>query len=68
MLVSDSAANGVWVLIGSGSGEFLDATMSPVGVAPIFVEVADFNEDGAADVVTANNNAKSVSVLLSSSP
>jgi hypothetical protein len=54
----------VSILLGNGDGTFQAAVNYPVGVAPLFVAVGDFNGDGKLDVVTANANSNNVSILL----
>jgi len=54
----------VQVLIGNGDGTFKAAVSYPVGEAPDAVAVADFNNDGNLDIVTASAMTNSVSILL----
>ena len=56
----------VTVLLGNGSGSFTPAAGSPYGVGtnPQSVAVGDFNGDGNPDIVTANNGANTLTVLL----
>jgi ATP:corrinoid adenosyltransferase len=56
----------VSVLLGNGKGAFTVATGSPypVGGGPRGVAVGDFNHDGNLDIVTANFDDGTVSVLL----
>ncbi len=64
--VANSGASSVTVLLGNGSGGFTAAAGSPfaVGSEPIGIVAADFNRDGKADLVTANNLDQSLTVLL----
>jgi hypothetical protein len=43
---------------------FLDSSLYTVGLEPLSVATADFNQDGKVDVVTANYSAATISVLL----
>jgi trimeric autotransporter adhesin len=56
----------VTILLGNGNGTFTPAPATPAtGNLPYSVAVADFNADGKADLVTANNlNLGTVSILL----
>jgi hypothetical protein len=53
----------VTILLGGGDGTFRNAGDNPVGTGPGSVAVADFNNDGNPDVVTANLTDGTVSVL-----
>jgi hypothetical protein len=65
-------ANGFWgwntltLLLGTGSGGFGSATTLsvPAGSQPQDVCVVDLNNDGKADIVSANQASNTVSVLL----
>ena len=52
------------VLLGNGNGTFQAKQSFGTGSAPCSVAVADFNGDGVKDLVTADNGADTVSVLL----
>jgi hypothetical protein len=52
------------VLLNDGSGNFPEATRFAPGVQPTLLRAADFNEDGALDLVTANAPTNSVAVFL----
>ena len=54
----------VSVLLGKGDGTFQTAVNYPVGRAPLFVAVADFNGDAKLGVVTVNANDNDISILL----
>ncbi|MBZ5573311.1 MAG: VCBS repeat-containing protein, partial [Acidobacteriia bacterium] len=43
---------------------FLDSSFYTVGLEPLVVATADFNQDGKVDAVTANYDAATISVLL----
>jgi uncharacterized protein (TIGR03437 family) len=54
------------VLLNNGIGGFTAGANSPfaAGPGPTSIATADFNEDGAADLVVANPNDDSITVLL----
>ena len=54
----------VSVLFGDGKGGFAQRMPLEIGVVGRGTGVADFNGDGALDLVIANNNSNSVSILL----
>jgi hypothetical protein len=55
----------VQILFGNGDGTFkAPAGAYTVSTGPIFVGVADFNQDGMLDLVTANFSGGGMSVLL----
>jgi Bacterial Ig-like domain (group 3)/FG-GAP-like repeat len=64
--VNTARSGTLTILLGNGNGTFTQAPVSPAtGNLPYSVAVADFNGDGKADLVTANNlNLGTVSVLL----
>jgi hypothetical protein len=66
IVVSNQSANGVTLLLGNGYGGFAATTGSPfpTGTTPHSIAVGDFNGDGRLDVVTANQNGTSVTLLL----
>ena len=66
VVTANSVGSTVSVLLGNGAGGFTAAAGSPfaVGTNPQSVAVADFNGDGKPDIVTANNGANDVTVLL----
>ena len=59
-----SGTNQVSVLLGNGSGSFAVAINHNVGTSPVSLISADFNQDGNADLATANDGSNNVSVLL----
>jgi hypothetical protein len=55
----------VGVLLGNGDGTFQPATTYDSGGAvPVFVAVADVNDDGKPDLVVVNRNSNDIGVLL----
>ncbi len=54
----------VQVLSGGPGGVFVPRTSFQVGDLPLGVDVGDFNQDGIADLVTANNASSNVSIAL----
>lgn len=54
----------VTILLGHGNGTFTTPESPIAGFLPYSVEVADFNGDGVADLVTANAGDNTASVLL----
>jgi hypothetical protein len=66
LVVANRHSDDVSVLIGHGDGTFADgvAWSTGVGTGPYTVAVADFNLDGALDIVTSNFMTGNASVLL----
>ncbi|MBI1290295.1 hypothetical protein GC173_03505 [bacterium] len=72
LVVANGTAHTISVLLGNedvgnagfGDGTFATPVAYGVGTSPIGVSTADFNGDGIADLVSANLNASTVSVLL----
>jgi hypothetical protein len=62
LIVANSTAGDVSVLLGSGDGSFRAQRTFATAPAPFAVVVADINGDGHPDLITANHNT--VSVLL----
>jgi len=58
--------NSLTILLGNGDGTFAPAPGSPitVGLSPIALAVGDFNSDGKADLVVANQTDNTLSILL----
>jgi len=54
----------VKILQGAGNGEFFWGSSVPVGGQPIGLGVADLTADGFLDIVTANYDGNSLSVLV----
>jgi hypothetical protein len=64
---SSPGPNGISVLTGTGDGSFLPQVRYPAGLAPVAVALADLQDNGALDIVTASNAPTGlgyVSVLL----
>ena len=61
------AANVLTVLTNNGSGGFAVATNLATGNAPQAVLSADLNTDGKADLVSANQDGDSLTVILNAS-
>jgi len=53
----------VSVLAGNGNGTFQSQTTFTVGTGPIAMAVTDISGDGRPDILTANYNSNSVTVL-----
>ena len=66
--MANGSSNGVSILLGNGDGTFAAPVDYAVGSNPQSVAVGDFNADGKADIVTANNGSNSISILLNTSP
>ena len=64
MVVANSGANSVSVLLGVGNGAFQPQQTFATGRRPASVVIADVNSDGRPDLVVANNRGGTVSVLL----
>jgi hypothetical protein len=66
LAITNFSSTNITVLLGNGSGGFTEATGSPfpVGTAPIYAAVGDFNGDGIQDLATANYGSNNVTVLL----
>jgi hypothetical protein len=59
-----TAVNTVVILLGNGDGTFTLKSNLPVGNKPVGAVTADFNHDGAVDLVVANMNDSTLTVLL----
>lgn len=66
LVCANRGSDDVSVLIGRGDGAFRRVIVSSTGpdTGPYSVAVADFNQDGVPDVVTANYESSTGSVLL----
>jgi hypothetical protein len=66
LAVANHNDNTVTILLGNGDGSFTQATNSPVtvGTGPMSLAVGDLSGDGTADLVVANVNDSTVTILL----
>jgi hypothetical protein len=66
LAVTNQRDNNVSILLGNGSGGFVQAPGSPVAVGsfPLAAVVGDFNGDGIVDLAVANVTSNNVSILL----
>jgi hypothetical protein len=68
LAVANANDNTVSILLGNGDGTFTAVVpaVQTGGAFPLFLAVADFNQDGFDDIAVSNNgqNANTVSVLL----
>ncbi len=63
--VANSDDDTVSVLVGTGSGEFIDTGATyEVGLYPFAIVIVDVNGDGNGDIVTSDENEDTVSVLV----
>jgi FG-GAP-like repeat/FG-GAP repeat len=64
------AGNGTTIslLLGNGDGTFQAAVEYDVGMGPVFVAAADLTHKGLLDLVVANDDGGTISVLLNSNP
>jgi hypothetical protein len=65
-LAATTSAGDVSVLLGNGAGNFGAPTTFATGASPNSIVIEDLNADGALDIVVANANSASASVLLNS--
>jgi len=66
LVVANRGSDDVSVLLGFGDGTFADPIVSSTGpgTGPYSLAIADFNQDGVPDVVTANFMSNDASVLI----
>jgi hypothetical protein len=69
LAATSAGSNNIGVLLGNGSsgrgnGTFAQKVDYLIGANPFFVTMGDFNADGILDLLTANKDGNSVSVLL----
>jgi len=66
LVVTNFTSNNVTILLGNGSGGFMQPAGSPVdvGTAPLGVAVGDFDLDGKPDLAVANFNSNNLTILL----
>ena len=64
LVVAQRYANGVSVLLGTGTGAFGPPTSFPTGTGAVSVAVGDFNGDAKPDLAVANDESNEVSILF----
>lgn len=64
LLIGDSRAQTVTILLGTGAGKFTVAGSAATGGNFGSIAIADFNGDGFPDVAVANTTANLITVLL----
>lgn len=66
LVVANSGANTISVLLGNGDGTFGDQVTYATGSAPVSIATDEFNSntDDFPDIAVANKNSNSVSILL----
>lgn len=64
IVVTDVSGAQVAILYGFGDETFAPPLLFPTGTQPVFVHVADVNDDGFDDLLTANAPAGTVTALL----
>ncbi len=64
VVVANSTAGTISVLLGKGNGTFNAPVPVTVGTNPVALLVADFNGDGKPDIAVVNQGSASVSILL----
>jgi uncharacterized protein (TIGR03437 family) len=63
-LVVDGSTNAIFIYSGKGDGAFSPAVLQPVGLFPRAAAAVDLDGDDRLDLVTANDESNTVSVLL----
>ena len=64
LVVSCWGANMVQVLRGLGGGSFTAPVSFPAGAKPYDIALGDFNEDGVSDIAVADNDERSMRILI----
>ncbi len=64
LVVVNSGANNISILLGTGGGSFTAPVNIAVGTSPADVAIGDVNGDGRPDLVVTNQGSDTVSVLL----
>src|SRR5262249_44497402 len=67
LAVASAISNTVKVLLSNGDGTFQAPASYAVGMHPVALVAGDLSRDGRADLVTANRDSNSVSLLISGS-
>jgi len=63
IIVANTGANNVGVLLNIGNGTFIPQVTYSTGSFPSFATGADVNGDGKSDIIVANTGANNVGVL-----
>jgi hypothetical protein len=64
LAVGSVATNGVYILLGTGTGSFGTPTNFATGTTHYSIASADFNGDSKADLATVNYGSNNISILL----
>lgn len=59
-----SPTNQLAIFLGNGDGTFGSSTLFSIGPRPLDLKTYDFNGDGHLDIVSANNNGHTISVVF----
>jgi hypothetical protein len=62
----DIVGNGPVLFLGDGKGKFGPPYKFPQAISPYDIAVADYDKDGTADLLLANNDAGTIGVMLNS--
>lgn len=68
IVISNTLCNGIYVLLGNGSGSFVSGTPINVGSGSHSLWGSDYNNDGKADVAVAEWSNNHVRVFLNTTP
>ncbi len=63
LVVANSTASSVSVLLGTGGAAFAPATTFATGAGPVALVLADWNHDGNLDIATANTTDTTMTIL-----
>jgi cysteine-rich repeat protein len=68
VVTANPSANAVNILIGNGAGSFADSIQQTVGTnkKPVSVVIADVDDDGDNDIITANQTGNDLTILVNS--
>jgi len=64
LLVVNAQSNDVSILIGDGSGRFIERSRVKTGARPLGITVGDFNRDGRPDFAVTNGLSDNVQVFV----